>query len=448
VETVTVVGGGLAGTEAAWQLASRGIPVRLIEMRPTVTPPAHQTGLLAELVCSNSFKSEDQDTAAGMLKRELRKLGSILLRAAEESRVPAGAALAVDRDAFARHLTEGVGGHPLVTVDRVQATDIPDGRVVIASGPLTTPTWEQVLSNLVGTDHLAFWDAVAPIVEAQSLDRDIVFAASRYGKGSGSDYLNAPMDRPTYESLVDHLLEAERVVAKKFEHRELFSACQPIEEIARSGRDALRFGPLKPVGLVDPKTGERPWAVVQLRAENTGGLAYNLVGFQTNLTFSEQRRVFRLIPGLAEADFLRFGVLHRNTYIDAPRLLDGTLALRRQSRIRFAGQITGTEGYTEAAATGLLAALNTYADIRGLESAELPPTTALGALVAYATDPSVSDYQPMHANFGLVPPLVPKVRGKRARYAAYSQRGHTDLSDWLGTRPDLMIREVRDRGAD
>jgi methylenetetrahydrofolate--tRNA-(uracil-5-)-methyltransferase len=434
---VTVLGGGLAGVEAAWQLAERGVRVRLIEMRPVTMTPAHHTGDLAELVCSNSLKSTDPDSAAGLLKCELEALGSVVLRVAHETRVPAGGALAVDRSQFSARLTELIATHANIELVAAEACTVPDGRVIVATGPLTSPALEGELSSLVG-ERLAFFDAAAPIVDVETLDREVVFAQSRYDKGEGADYLNAPMTREEYDAFYDALIDARRVTAKEFERRELFQACQPVEEVARTGRDALRFGALKPVGLADPRTGSRPWAVVQLRAENTVGSAYNLVGFQTNLAFAEQDRVFRMIPGLGDAQFLRYGVMHRNTFVDAPRVLDATFALATQPRIRFAGQITGTEGYAEAAMSGLLAALNTWADISGAAPVILPPTSAFGALTAYATDPATADYQPMHVNYGLIPPLADRVRGKRERYAAYSARARADLAAWLETRPELL----------
>jgi len=444
-EHVTVIGGGIAGSEAAWQLAQRGIAVRLVEMRPHVMTPAHHGGDLAELICSNSLKSEDPQTAAGLLKHELEALGSLVLEVARRTRVPAGAALAVDRADFSAGITQCIEGHPLIDVVRAEMTEVPQGDVIIATGPLTSEAFEPALSAQVGADRLSFYDAAAPVVEAESLDRDVVFAASRYGKGGGADYLNAPMNREEYAAFYDALVAAERVHAKDFERKELFSACQPVEEVARTGVDALRFGALKPVGLTDPRTGERPWAVVQLRAENAAGTAYNLVGFQTNLTFPAQRAVFSLIPGLESSVFARYGVMHRNTFVDAPRLLDRTLALRAAPRVRLAGQLTGTEGYVEAAASGLLAALNTYAARTGAEPVVLPSTTALGSLVAYATDPETQRYQPMHVNFGIVPPLETRVKGKRERYAAYSERAIRDLADWLSARPDLSLEAMDPR---
>jgi methylenetetrahydrofolate--tRNA-(uracil-5-)-methyltransferase len=443
-EQVTVVGAGIAGTEAAWQLATHGVPVTLIEMRPGTTSPAHHTGDFAELVCSNSLKNEDSNTAAGLLKHELTSLGSVVLDAARATRVAAGSALAVDRARFSALLTERVSAHPLVTVVRAEATALPEGRVILASGPLTSPGLEPVIAELVGEARLAFYDAAAPIIDALTIDRSIVFAASRYDKGEGADYLNAPMDRTEYEVFHAALVSARRVTAKEFEQTDLFQACQPVEEVARTGADALRYGALKPVGLVDPRTGQRPWAVVQLRAENAALTAYNLVGFQTNLAFGEQERVFRLIPGLENADFMRHGVMHRNTFVDAPRLLDSTLALRTKPRVRLAGQLTGTEGYAEAAASGLLAGLNTWADITGAPQLVLPDTTAFGSLIAYATNPDTAPYQPMHVNFGIVPPLAQRVRGKRDRYAAYSARAIADLATLLAARPDLRLETGSD----
>ncbi|MHB9003777.1 MAG: methylenetetrahydrofolate--tRNA-(uracil(54)-C(5))-methyltransferase (FADH(2)-oxidizing) TrmFO [Coriobacteriia bacterium] len=434
-ETITVIGGGLAGTEAALQLAAHGYQVLLFEMRPHTPSPAHHTDRLAELVCSNSLKSQDESTAAGQLKRELTALGCRVLATAHATSVPAGGALAVDRDEFSSRLTALVESEPLIELIRTEVTRIPEGRVIIATGPLTSPGLEGALSDIIGPERLAFFDAAAPIVDAETIDRSVVFPASRYGKGEGDDYLNCPLNRQEYERLVAALVDAHRVHAKDFERRELFAACQPAEEIARSGPDALRYGPLKPVGLTDPRTGERPWAVVQLRAENRSNTAYNLVGFQTNLTFPEQERVFRMIPGLESAEFARHGVMHRNTFVDAPRLLDATLALRTLPRIRIAGQLAGTEGYMEAAASGLLAALATMVDIRGLEPLVLPATGAFGALIAYATDPATERYQPMHVNWGIVPPLETRVRGKRERYAAYAARAQADTLAALASHP-------------
>ncbi|MDM8273971.1 methylenetetrahydrofolate--tRNA-(uracil(54)-C(5))-methyltransferase (FADH(2)-oxidizing) TrmFO [Enorma phocaeensis] len=438
VNMVTVVGGGLAGSECALQLARRGVRVRLFEMRPRVSSPAHHTANLAELVCSNSFKATRLDSAAGLLKEELRRMGSCLLSCAEKASVPAGGALAVDREQFSREVVQLVAQQEGIEVIREEVTDIPEGRVVIAAGPLASPALSARLHDLVGGDSLAFFDAAAPIVDAATLDCDVLFSQSRYGEAGEGDYLNAPLNREEYESFIDALVHAERVVLKDFEGGDLFQACQPAEEVARTGKDAIRFGAMKPVGLTDPRTGRRPWAAVQLRAENAERTAYNLVGFQTNLTFPEQRRVFRMIPGLENAEFFRYGVMHRNTFVDAPHVLDCTFAVPGTT-VRLAGQITGTEGYMEAVASGLLAALNTWADLAGTPAVSLPRTGALGSLVAYATDPETVGYQPMHVNFGLVPPLEDaKRRGKRERYAAYADRALKDLDAYLQTRADLF----------
>lgn len=435
---VTVVGGGLAGCECACQLADRGIPVTLHEMRPQTASPAHHTASLAELVCSNSFKSTRPDSAAGLLKEELSRMGSVLVSCARAAAVPAGGALAVDRARFSRLVEEQVAARPSIEVVRGEVRDVPEGPCVIAAGPLCSPALSERLLALVGGDALSFFDAAAPIVDASTLDMDVLFTQSRYGEAGGGDYLNAPLDRDEYEAFIDALVGAERVVLRDFERRDLFQACQPAEEVARTGRDAIRFGAMKPVGLTDPRTGRRPWAAVQLRAENAERSAYNLVGFQTNLTFAEQRRVFRMIPGLENAEFFRYGVMHRNTFVDSPRVLDATFRVPG-TRVRLAGQITGTEGYTEAIASGLLAALNTFADLAGADPVALPRTGALGSLVAYATDPATEGYQPMHANFGLVPPLSDgRRRSKRDRYAAYAERALADLDAYLAKRPDLF----------
>lgn len=437
-ERVTIVGGGLAGSECALQLARRGIAVTLVEQRPAASSPAHHTDRFGELVCSNSLKATRPDSAAGLLKRELAAMGCQLLDLARSCSVPAGGALAVDRDQFSSAVTAAIESDHLITVERREQTELPSGRAVIAAGPLCSDALYTAIADLVGGSHLSFFDAAAPIVEAESLDRALVFEQSRYGEEGSGDYLNCPMDREEYEAFHAALIEAKRVITRDFEQRELFQACQPVEEIARKGVDALRFGALKPVGLVDPRTGRRPWAAVQLRAENAERTAYNLVGFQTNLTWGEQARVFRMIPGLEHAEFSRFGVMHRNSFVDAPRVLDHTFAIPGTT-IRLAGQITGTEGYVEAMASGLLAAVNTYADLEGLQPLELPRTTALGSLVAYATNPETSPYQPMHVNFGIMVPLDGGRRGKRERYAAYARRACADLTDMLRERTDLFV---------
>jgi methylenetetrahydrofolate--tRNA-(uracil-5-)-methyltransferase len=442
VDEVTVIGGGLAGCEAAFQLAVRGVPVRLLEMRPSRPSPAHHTDALAELVCSNSFKGTDPSSAAGMLKTELATLGSLILAAARSSAVPAGSALAVDRALFCATVERALE-RAGVRVAREEATDLPAGAVIVATGPLTSAALEGPLADLLGPQRLSFFDAAAPIVDGDSIDRDVCFAASRYDKGGGADYRNCPMDRDEYEAFVAELVAADRVELRDFEGPDLFQACQPAEEIARRGADALRFGALKPVGLTDPRTGRRPWAVLQLRPEDRDGRAYNLVGMQTNLTFPEQRRVLHMVPGLADAVFLRYGVMHRNTFVDAPRLLTPTLAVRDEPRVRIAGQLSGTEGYLEAAAGGLVAAVGLLSLLRGAPEPVLPRATAFGALLAYATDPATAPYQPMHVNFGLLPPLDPPVRDKRARYAAYAERGLVALESFVASRQDLDFSAAR-----
>lgn len=436
---VLVIGAGLAGSEAAWQLAIRGIDVELVEMRPGATSPAHHTADFAELVCSNSLKSDDPSTAPGMLKAEMEALGSLVVAVARRHSVPAGAALAVDRDGFSTAITRLLTEHPHIRVVHREQTDIPvDRDVILATGPLTSEALQPALSGIIGEDRMAFFDAAAPIVDAASIDRDTVFAQSRYDKGEGADYLNCPFERDEYELFINALVEADRVVSKDFERKELFAACQPVEEIARKGVDALRYGPMKPVGLTDPRTGRRPWAVLQLRTENAAHTAYNLVGCQTNLTFPEQRRVFALVPGLANAEIVRFGVMHRNTFVDAPSLLRADLAVRATPNVRIAGQLSGTEGYLEAAASGLIAALGLIAERSGVPFPVLPPQTALGALLAYATDPETRCYQPMHVNFGLLPPAPAGVRGKRERHAAVASAGRSVLNDWTAQNLDLL----------
>ena len=436
---VTVIGAGLAGSECAWQLAQRGIQVELHEMKPEKMTPAHTTEYFAELCCSNSLRSDQLENAVGLLKEELRRLGSLILQCADATRVEAGGALAVDRHGFARLVTEKVRSHPNITVIPGEVTEIPEGEVIIASGPLTSDALAETLQGLLGEhSDLHFFDAAAPIVDASTLDMDVLFSQSRYEEQGSGDYLNAPLNKEEYEAFIEALTTADRVVLKDFEGGDLFQACQPAEEVARTGKDAIRFGAMKPVGLTDPRTGRRPWAAIQLRAENKEKTAYNLVGFQTNLTFGEQKRVFHMVPGLENAEFFRYGVMHRNTFVDAPHVLDSTFAVPGTG-VRLAGQITGTEGYMEAVATGLLAALNTYAEAIGAAGVELPRVGALGALVGYATDPATVGYQPMHVNFGLVPPLEDgKRRSKRDRYQAYADRALEALDAYLATRSDLF----------
>lgn len=438
---VTVVGGGLAGCECACQLADRGIRVKLYEMRPLTTSPAHHTDRLAELVCSNSLKSLRIDSAAGLLKEELVRMGSVLLGCARRASVPAGGALAVDRERFSVFVEDEIARRSAIDVIREEVQELPSGPCVIAAGPLCSPALSQSVLDRVGGRALSFFDAAAPIVDASTIDRSIVFSQSRYEDPGSGDYLNAPFTKDEYEAFITELVGAERVVLKDFERKDLFQACQPAEEVARTGLDAIRFGAMKPVGLIDPRTGKRPWAAVQLRSENAHRTAYNLVGFQTNLTFSEQKRVFRMIPGLEHAEFFRFGVMHRNTFVDSPHVLDRTFKIPG-SDVRLAGQITGTEGYTEAIASGLFAAINTYADLTDRDALALPVTGAFGSLVAYATDPATENYQPMHVNFGVVPPLGDgKRRSKRDRYAAYSERALSDLDAYIAQRPELFSTE-------
>lgn len=428
-QSVTIVGAGLAGSEAALQLADRGVRVRLVEMRPKTPTLVHVTGCCAELVCSNSLKSEKPDSAAGMLKRELAELGSQLYAQAKLHAVPAGGALAVDRTAFAEAVTALVEAHPLIdlvheeVVDLVQAAEGADA-LVVAAGPLASDALAASLSRLAGEEHLAFYDAAAPIVMADSLDYAKLFRQSRYedAAADAGDYLNAPFSREEYDAFVDELVGAERVIRRDFETRDLFQACQPIEEIARKGHDAPRFGTLKPVGLTDPRTGHRPWAALQLRAEDAHGSSYNLVGFQTNLTFPEQRRVFRLIPGLENAEFARYGVMHRNTFLDSPRLLDATYALKSEPRIRFAGQMTGVEGYIESTASGWTAGVAAAMEVLGRPMPQLDRFTAVGALASYISDHTVTKFQPMNINFGIIEPLGYKIKGKREKNAKISER--------------------------
>jgi methylenetetrahydrofolate--tRNA-(uracil-5-)-methyltransferase len=434
VAPVTVIGGGLAGSEAAWQAAQQGLPVALYEMRPEQMTPAHVSDRLAELVCSNSLGSNLVDRAPGLLKEELRRLGSMVVACADATAVPAGGALAVGREAFAQMVTERIAGHPRITVEREEVRSIPEGQtVIVATGPLTSPVLADEIAALTGSEHLYFYDAMAPIVTGESVDMSIAFRASRYGRGeSDGDYLNCPMTRDEYDRFVQELVGAERIRLRDFEQedRRFFEACLPVEVLAGRGERSLAFGPLKPVGLADPRTGRRPYAVVQLRQDNQAGTLYNLVGFQTNLKWGEQERVFRLIPGLEHAEFVRFGQMHRNTFINSPALLSSTLQLRERDHLFFAGQITGTEGYVGSIASGLVAGLNAARLNQRKPLLSFPRTTMLGALCDYVSSADPSSFQPMKANFGLLPPLEPPVRKKRERYAAYAKRALRDLEQF------------------
>ena len=444
VHDLIVVGGGLAGCEAAWQAAERGLQVSLYEMRPHVHTGAHSGAHLAELVCSNSLGSNLPDRAPGLLKEELRRLGSFLLRIAEDTAVPAGGALAVDRELFSERVTNIIDNHPNIKLVRQEVTQIPEGPVIIASGPLTSARLSEEILRLSGHDHLYFYDAIAPIVTQESIDMSVAYRGSRYERGvrDDGDYINCPMTSEEYDEFVDALLDAERIELREFEKdmelgvragaHHFFEGCLPVEILAQRGRKSLAFGPMRPVGLVDPRTGRRPHAVVQLRQDNLAGSLYNLVGFQTNLKFPEQRRVFRLIPGLESAEFVRYGQMHRNTFIYSPTLLSPTLQFRGRQNLFFAGQITGVEGYVGNFATGLLAGWNASRLIRGAKLLELPPTTMLGALCHYITHASASDFQPMKANLGILPPLEDGVRrDKRQRAIAYAARAQTDLEQFM-----------------
>jgi methylenetetrahydrofolate--tRNA-(uracil-5-)-methyltransferase len=440
-----IIGGGLAGSEAAWQAAQRGCDVSLYEMRPKSTTGAHTSPYLAELVCSNSLGSDLSDRASGLLKAEIRRMGSLLMEVAAETLVPAGRALAVDRDEFAKRVTDQVEAHPRIKVIREEVVEIPPGACIIASGPLTSASLSQAIRSFCEQDHLYFYDAIAPIVSLPSINMEVAFRASRYSGGEeAGDYINCPMNRDEYYSFMAALVEAERVELKEFEldlengvkagGDKYFEGCLPIEILARRGPDTLAFGPMRPVGLDDPRTGRRPFAVLQLRQDNLVGSLYNMVGFQTNLKFSEQRRIFRLIPGLEQAEFMRYGQMHRNTFIFSPALLKPSLQHKGRANLFFAGQITGVEGYVGNIATGLLAGLNASRVLQGLEAIILPITTMLGSLCHYITHASAVDFQPMKANFGILPMLDGSLRGghagKRERARAYAERSLRDLDQF------------------
>jgi methylenetetrahydrofolate--tRNA-(uracil-5-)-methyltransferase len=430
---VRIIGAGLAGCEAAWQCARRGIEVELYEMRPHRNTPAHQTSDFAELVCSNSLKSDAEFTAPWLLKEEMRRADSLLMDIARHAAVPAGHALAVDRTLFAAQVTEAVSNHPRIKIIRQEVTAIEEstGLTLVATGPLTPDALAREIARLSGGENLFFYDSISPIVDADSIDRSRVYLAARYGKGS-ADYINCPMSRQEYDRFYDALLAAESVEGHDWEQLNYFEACLPIEEIARRGRDTLRFGPMKPVGLVDPRSGQRPYAVVQLRQENLRADSYNIVGFQNHLRYPEQDRVFRLIPGLENARFLRYGQIHRNTYLNSPALLTQSLQMKAHPRVLFAGQISGVEGYVESIATGLLAGLNAAALARGAEPLPPPRPTAFGSLVNYITQSDARDFQPANITFDLLPPLEKKIRDRAVRHRQQCERALAELGTWLG----------------
>jgi methylenetetrahydrofolate--tRNA-(uracil-5-)-methyltransferase len=428
---VTVIGGGLSGCEAAWQIAERGLKVRLYEMRPVRPTPAHKTSHLAEIVCSNSLKSDQPFNASWLLKQELRRMGSLLMRIADSVRVPAGSALAVDREEFAMETTKAIEAHPNIELVREEVTGIPGpgvgGVVIIASGPLTSGALSESIREFCGLDNLYFYDAISPIVDAETIDYTKAYRASRYGKGD-DDYVNCPMSQEEYSAFYDALVTAEAVELKEFEETHYFESCLPIEELARRGRDTLRFGPMRPVGLIDPNSGRMPWAVVQLRQEDRMQSSYNLVGFQNHLKFPDQRRILRLIPGLEQAEFLRLGQIHRNTYINAPQILTETMSARLESRLFFAGQLAGTEGYIENITSGLVAGINAVQQMKGNDPIRFPADTAIGSLCRYISTPT-KHFAPMNIHFGLLPPMdLPKRTPKAEKQRMLSERALKSIS--------------------
>ncbi len=444
METVKVIGAGLAGCEAAWQIAESGLKAELFEMKPKKFTPAHKYSGFAELVCSNSLKADRIGSAAGMLKEEMRRLGSLTMMCAERARVSAGGALAVDRHIFSDEVTGRIRSHPNITVTETEVTEIPEGRVIIATGPLTSDALSQSINKLIGEEYLHFHDAAAPIVTRESVDMNKAFFASRYGRGD-ADYINCPMEREEYERFYEELIHAESAPLHEFDGQEkdgfsVYEGCMPVEVLAKRGADTMRYGPLKPVGIYHPVTNKRFYAVVQLRAENSQGTMYNLVGFQTNLKFGEQKRVFSMIPGLENADFVRYGVMHRNTFINSPKLLDERFCLKADPRIYFAGQMTGVEGYIESAASGIFAGISMARAVRGLPPVSLPETSMLGALAKYISDPTVERFQPMGSNMGILPPLGKRIKGKQERYEALAQRGLNDFNK--------AVLEIRQTGLD
>ena len=421
MKTVTVLGAGLAGSECAWQLAKRGINVKLIEMKPVKMTPAHTSPNFAELVCSNSLRSDELTNAVGLLKAEMRAMGSLIMESADANKVAAGGALAVDREGFSKYITDKLKSLPSVEVVSAEATEIPEGEVVIATGPLSSDAIAEKIAALCPDSDLHFYDAVAPIVTLESVDMDSAFFASRYDKGT-ADYVNCPMDKDEYLAFIEELTHAKEAEVHGFDDGGVFEGCMPVEVMARRGVDTLRYGPLKPVGLIDSRTGRENYAVVQLRRDNADGTIYNIVGFQTHLTWGEQKRVFSMIPALRNAEFVRYGVMHRNTYLNSPKLLDRYYRLRTDGRISFAGQMTGVEGYVESAASGMLVGIETAARVLGMESVDFPQETAIGALSLYVSGGSVGDFQPMNVNFGIISPLGYRVKGKRNKNAEISKR--------------------------
>lgn len=424
-----VIGAGLAGVEAAWQIANAGFKVTLVEMKPLRYTPAHKSENFAELVCSNSLKASRLESAAGLLKEEMARLGSLCVPVARQCAVPAGGALAVDRDIFSATVTEKIKSHPNIQIEYTVATDVPtddDTITIVATGPLTDGQLSDSIKSLCG-DYLSFYDAAAPIVTADSVDMSKAFGASRYERGGDDDYINCPFNKAEYEAFINELINAEGAIVHDFD---VYEGCMPIEKLAKRGTDAPRFGPMKPVGLINPATGHRPWACVQLRRENSKGTMFNLVGFQTNLKFGEQKRVFSMIPGLENAEFVRYGVMHRNSFLDSPRVLNKNFSLRTKPNVFFAGQITGVEGYMESAASGIMAGINAVRLAKGEPSLDLDEYTMIGALTAYISDETVKNFQPMGANFGILPPIEPKIKDKKERYEALSNRAlaHLDAS--------------------
>jgi methylenetetrahydrofolate--tRNA-(uracil-5-)-methyltransferase len=431
--TITVVGAGLAGSEAAWQIAQAGVKVKLYEMRPKTQTPAHHTDKFAELVCSNSLRANTLTNAVGVLKEEMRRLNSVIINAADRCAVPAGGALAVDRHEFAAHVTDAVRNHPLVEVISEEITEIPDGIVVIATGPLTSPALSTKLKELTGEEYLYFYDAAAPIIEKDSIDMNKVFVASRYDKGEAA-YLNCPMTEEEFNRFYDALISAETVPLKEFEKEIFFEGCMPIEVLAKRGHKTMTFGPMKPVGLVDPRTGKKSYAVVQLRQDNSAATLYNIVGFQTHLKWPDQKRVFSLIPGLENCEIVRYGVMHRNTFINSPKLLKPTYQYKDRETLFFAGQMTGVEGYVESAASGLLAGINAARLAKGEELIELPPETIMGSMARYITTADPKHFQPMNANFGLVPEWPERIRDKRLKNEKLAERALDTIQNFTQER--------------